>query len=149
MDVILLEKIERLGSLGAVVKVRSGYGRNFLVPAGKALPATQENKSRFEAERAAYELRQDEIRKEAEALAAQVAGIQVVLERPAGSAEKLFGSVTNSDIADYFKAKGVDLPRKVIELPRPIRTLGEHPIRLRLHPDVTPEIMVRIDRSMK
>lgn len=149
MDVILLEKIERLGSLGTVVKVRSGYGRNYLVPSGKALPATKENKARFEAERAAYELRQEEIRGQAEALAAKIAGIQVVLDRPAGSADKLFGSVTNNDVADYFKQQGIDIPRKVIELSRPIRTLGEHPVRLRLHPDVNPEVVVRINRSMK
>lgn len=147
MEVILLEKINKLGELGEKVKVKSGYGRNFLIPQGKALPATAANQVRFEKERAAYLQRQQEIRASAEELATRVAGVQVVLSRPAGSSEKLFGSVTNADIADFFKSKGVDLPRKVIEVPSPIRTLGEHPVRIKLHPDVTLVHPVRVERS--
>ncbi|MEO5366775.1 MAG: 50S ribosomal protein L9 [Magnetococcus sp. WYHC-3] len=148
MEVILLEKISRLGDLGDVVQVRNGFGRNYLLPQGKALPATKANKGRFEAERAGFETRQQEIRAAAESLAAQVANVNVELARPAGSSDKLFGSVTNADIADYFAEKGLDVPRKVIEVPQPIRTLGEHPIRLRLHPDVVPEVMVRVVRTV-
>lgn len=147
MEVILLEKINKLGELGEKVKVKSGYGRNFLIPQGKALPATRDNQLRFEKERAAYLQRQLEIKAAADTLAAQVQAVQVTLGRPAGSSDKLFGSVTNSDIADFYKAKGVDVPRKVIELPNPIRTLGEHPIRVKLHPDVILSVSVRVERS--
>ncbi|MBF0284266.1 MAG: 50S ribosomal protein L9 [Magnetococcales bacterium] len=149
MELILLEKIEKLGALGELVKVKDGYGRNFLVPEGKALPATKSNLARFEKERAELEKRQADIRTGAEALALRLSEIQVVLDRPAGSSEKLFGSVTNNDIADFLKEKGVEIPRKAIEVPRPIRTLGDHPVRVKLHPDVSPEIIVRVERSVK
>lgn len=149
MDVILLEKISKLGELGAVVSVRPGFGRNFLIPGGKALPATAANRARFDQERAALEAKQATIRAEAEALALRLAEIQVVLDRPAGSNEKLFGSVTNADIADFFKSKGVDVPRKTIIIAQPLRTLGSHIIQIRLHPDVSPDVQIRIDRSVK
>lgn len=148
MDVILLEKIDKLGDLGDVVKVRGGFGRNFLLPQGKALPATPPNRERFERERAAFEARQAEVKAVADALAAQIADVRVVLSRPAGSSGKLFGSVTNADIADYYTAQGVEVPRKVVEVVSPIRTLGEHAVRLRLHPDVAPEVTVVVERSM-
>ncbi|MBF0309930.1 MAG: 50S ribosomal protein L9 [Magnetococcales bacterium] len=149
MDVILLEKISKLGELGSVVKVRGGYGRNFLIPQKKALPATAANKARFEQEKADFEQKQAEVRARAEALAARLTGLEVVLDRPAGSGEKLFGAVTNADIAEFFKGKGVEVERKVIEVAAPIKTLGEHIVRLRLHPDVVPELVVRVERSVK
>ncbi|MBF0460078.1 MAG: 50S ribosomal protein L9 [Magnetococcales bacterium] len=146
MELILLEKIGKLGDLGAVVKVRNGYGRNFLIPQGKALPATSVNRARFEKERLAFEARQETIKNNAETLAAQIQEIMVVLDRPAGSSDKLFGSVTNADIAGFFQDKGLTVPRSTIDVPRPIRTLGNHLIRIRLHPDVVPEITVSITR---
>ncbi len=149
MEVILLEKIGKLGDLGDVVKVRAGYGRNFLVPQGKALPATRKNREHFESQRAEFEARQSEILATAEALAVKVAEIQVVLDRPAGTSDKLFGSVTNADIAGFFKEKGVEIPRGAIDVPHPIRTLGEHPVRIRLHPDVIPEVTVLIERRVQ
>ncbi|MBF0368229.1 MAG: 50S ribosomal protein L9 [Magnetococcales bacterium] len=149
MEVILLEKISKLGDLGSVVKVRAGYGRNYLVPQGKALPATKKNLVRFEKERQAFEERQRQVLETAEKLAAAIAEVTVVLERPAGATEKLFGSVTNSDIFTFFEEKGLELPKGVIDVPHPIRTLGEHPIRLRLHPDVIPEVMVHVERQVK
>lgn len=149
MEVILLEKIGQLGNLGDQVKVKAGFGRNFLIPKGKALPATPENKARFEAERADFEERQQEIKELADDLAAKVDEVTVVIDRPAGSSEKLFGSVTNADIAEYFQNEGVDIHRKVVEIVQPIRTLGEHAVRLRLHPDVVPEIVVTVERSVR
>ncbi len=148
MEVILLEKIGKLGDLGSVVQVRAGYGRNFLVPEGKALPATKKNRERFEVERAAFEARQADVFGRAEALAAQIAGIEVVLDRPAGSSDKLFGSVTNSDIATFFLERGIETPRGSIDVPQPIRTLGEHVVRIRLHPDIIPEVKVRVERRV-
>ena len=148
MEVILLEKIGKLGDLGAVVKIRSGYGRNFLIPQGKALPATRKNRAQFEAQRAAYEARQTGILEVAKTLAVAIADVQVVMDRPAGNSDKLFGSVTNADIAQFFKEKGIDVPRSTIDVPYPIRTLGEHTVRIRLHPDIIPEVSVRIDRRV-
>lgn len=146
MELILLEKIGKLGELGAVVRVRNGYGRNFLVPQGKALPATPANRARFEAERVAFEARQEAIKKGAEELAARIQEVTVTLDRPAGSSDKLFGSVTNGDIASFFQERGIEVPRSTIDVPKPIRTLGEHLVRIRLHPDVVPEIRISIIR---
>ncbi len=148
MEVILLEKIGKLGDLGDMVRVRGGYGRNYLVPQGKALPATKENRAVFDARKAEFEARQKEILDTANVLAEKVAAINLVLDRPAGATEKLFGSVTNSDIAAFFKENGVEVVRSAIDIPKPIRTLGEHPVRIRLHPDVVPEITVTVERSV-
>ncbi|MEO5364265.1 MAG: 50S ribosomal protein L9 [Magnetococcus sp. DMHC-8] len=146
MELILLEKIGKLGELGAVVKVRNGYGRNFLIPQGKALPATPVNRARFEAERQAFEARQEGIKRTAEELAARIREVTVVLDRPAGSSDKLFGSVTNADIAGFFQEKGIEVPRSTIDVPKPIRTLGDHLVRIRLHPDIVPDVTVTITR---
>lgn len=148
MELILLEKIGKLGDLGSVVSVRNGYGRNFLIPQGKALPATKRNRIHFENKRLSFEARQDDIKSKAEHLAARINEVAVVLDRPAGSSDKLFGSVTNADIASFFKEKGIDVPRSTIDVPQPIRTLGEHPVRIRLHPDVVPEIIVSVLRRV-
>ncbi|MBF0110690.1 MAG: 50S ribosomal protein L9 [Magnetococcales bacterium] len=148
MEVILLEKISRVGNLGEQVKVRGGYGRNFLIPQGKALPATKENMARFEQQKADFQKRQDEILATAMELAAQVEEIAVVLDRPAGTTEKLFGSVTNADISSFYKEKGLDIPRSQIDVPHPIRVLGEHTIRIRLHPDVIPVVKVVVERRV-
>ncbi|MBF0624229.1 MAG: 50S ribosomal protein L9 [Magnetococcales bacterium] len=149
MEVILLEKISKLGNLGDMVRVKNGFGRNFLVPQGKALPATDANRARFEADRVAFEERQARVKVEAEQLAAHIAEVEFVLDRPAGATDKLFGSVTSSDLAAFLKEKGIDVARGLIELPHPIRTLGEHHARIRLHPDVTPDVVVRVERSVK
>ncbi|ABK44958.1 LSU ribosomal protein L9P [Magnetococcus marinus MC-1] len=149
MEVILLEKIGKIGNLGEVVKVRSGYGRNFLIPQGKALPATSENKSVFEAQRADYEARQAEILADAETLAAKVDEVSVVMKRPAGAMDKLFGSVTSADIAVFYKDLGLNIPRNIIDVLTPIRTLGEHQVRVRLHPDVVRVISIQVERAVK
>ncbi len=146
MELILLEKIGKLGDLGAIVKVRNGYGRNFLIPQGKALPATPNNRVRFETERLAFESRQEAVKKMAEELAARIREVTVILDRPAGSSDKLFGSVTNGDIASFFQEKGIDIARSTIDVPRPIRTLGDHLVRIRLHPDIVPDITISITR---
>ncbi len=149
MDLILLEKIGKLGSLGDVVKVRAGYGRNYLVPQGKALPATRKNRDHFESQRAEFEAKQSDVLAVAETLAGRIAEIEVLLDRPAGTSDKLFGSVTNADISGFFKEQGVEIPRGAIDVPYPIRTLGEHLVRIRLHPDVIPEVAVRIERRVQ
>lgn len=147
MDVILLEKIDKLGDLGDVVKVKNGFGRNFLIPEGRALPATKGNQAKFEAERAEYEKRQDEVKAAAEELAAKVEAVKVVLTRPAGNSDKLFGSVTNADIAAFYREQGVEVRRRVVELAQPIRTLGDHEVRIRLHSDVLLVVNVHVERA--
>ncbi|MBF0124049.1 MAG: 50S ribosomal protein L9 [Magnetococcales bacterium] len=149
MEVILLEKIGKLGELGEIVRVKDGYARNYLLPRNKALFATKENRGRFETERLAFEQRQREVRAAAEALAARINEIAIILERPAGVMDKLFGSVTNNDIAQFLARNGIEVPRGIIEPVRPIRTLGEHAVRIRLHPDVVMEISVRVERGGK
>lgn len=148
MEVILLEKISRIGDLGERVKVRGGFGRNFLIPQGKALPATRENLARFERQKAEFEQRQEEILANAKELSARIQEVSVVLDRPAGTSEKLFGSVTNADISSYYKEKGLDIPRSQIDVPHPIRVLGEHTVRIRLHPDVIPVVKVTVERRV-
>ena len=148
MDVILLEKIGKLGALGSVVRVRNGYGRNFLIPQGKALSATPGNRVHFEKQRIAFEARQENVKKAAELLAERIAEVSVELDRPAGSSDKLFGSVTNSDIASFFKEQDIVVPRSAIDVPKPIRTLGDHLVRIRLHPDIVPEITVSVFRRV-
>ncbi len=149
MELILLEKVEKLGDLGEIVQVRAGYGRNYLIPKGKALQATPSNKARFEKEKELYEKKHQEELKKAEEMAAQLEDIDIVLSRPAGVSDKLFGSVTNNDVANYLQKKGIDIHRRVIEIPMAIRTLGEHTVRFRLHPDVTPEMTITVERSVR
>nr|CRH04506.1 50S ribosomal protein L9 [Candidatus Magnetococcus massalia] len=149
MEVILLEKLGKLGDLGEMVKVRPGFGRNYLIPMGKALPATDENRAQFEAQRAEYEARQAEVLAEAEAVAAKIDEIKVTMDRPAGAMDKLFGSVTNADIASYYKEHDITIARNLIDVLQPIRTLGEHAIRIRLHADVVRVVNIQIERAVK
>lgn len=147
MDVILLEKVRNLGDLGDQVKVRPGYGRNFLIPTGKAVPANAENTAKFEARRADLEKAAAETLAAAQARAEQLSGLgRVVLTRKAGDEGKLFGSVSTADIAEVITAAGVDVEKREVELPEgPIRLTGEYPIEVVLHTDVTATITVAVE----
>lgn len=147
MDVILLEKVRNLGDLGDQVKVRPGYGRNFLIPTGKAVPANAENTAKFEARRADLEKAAAEALAAAQARAEQLSGLgRVVLTRKAGDEGKLFGSVSTADIAEVITAAGVDVEKREVELPEgPIRLTGEYPIEVVLHTDVTATITVAVE----
>ena len=136
MDVILLERVQNLGQIGDVVKVKPGYARNFLLPTRKALRATEANKAKFESQRAQIEAMNLEKRSEAEGVKHKVDGLKVVLIRQAGETGQLFGSVNGRDIADAITASGFTVERRQIILDRPIKTLGLHPIRVALHPEV-------------
>ncbi|HKJ88282.1 MAG TPA: 50S ribosomal protein L9 [Gammaproteobacteria bacterium] len=145
MDVILLEKVENLGGLGDVVKVAPGYARNFLIPKEKALPASEANKRRFAAQRKAYEQRQEELLHFYRTMGDQIEGTTVQLDRRVAEAGRLFGSVSNADIADALKDQGFELERGMILLPQgPLKEVGDHEIQVRLHPDVTVNITVSI-----
>jgi large subunit ribosomal protein L9 len=145
MEVILLEKIHRLGALGDKVSVRPGYGRNFLIPKRKAVPATAENVARFEAERADLERTQAQILSTAQARAEKLQGLQVVIGAKAGAEGKLFGSVGTVDIADAINAAGASAEKREVRLPNgPLREIGEYAIEIHLHADVTVEVKVKI-----
>lgn len=145
MEVILLEKVANLGNIGDRVKVKSGYGRNFLLPQGKATLATAANIAVFEARRAELERKQADELAAAQARVAQVQKIRLRLTAKAGSEGKLFGSLGTVDIAEACTAAGVPVERSEVRLPAgPIRTTGEHQIELHLHTDVNATIQVEV-----
>lgn len=147
MEVVLLERIEKLGLMGDVVTVRDGYARNFLLPQNKALRATKANLAQFESQRAQLEARNLELKQEAEAIAGRMAGLKVVVVRQAGDTGQLYGSVSNRDIADALTEAGYTVDRRQVMLAQPIKTLGLETVRIVLHPEVTLTIDVNIARN--
>ena len=147
MDVILLERIDKLGQMGDVVSVKTGYARNFLLPQKKALRATDANKSYFESKRTELEAINLERRTEAEAVAKKMDGLHVVLVRQAGEGGQLYGSVTARDVADSLKEEGVKMDRGQVELNATIKQLGQYPVPVKLHPEVSVDITVTVSRS--
>ena len=145
MQVILLEKIGKLGELGEQVNVRPGYGRNFLIPSGKAVPATPENIEKFEAQRAELEQAQADTLATAQARAEQVNDLEIVLPRRIVSDDRLYGSVSVSDIAEAVQSAGQQVTKHEIRLPDgPFRTLGDYEVELHLHADVSARIKLKI-----
>jgi large subunit ribosomal protein L9 len=147
MQVILLQRIGRLGQMGDVVNVKDGYARNFLLPQKKALRATEENRARFESQRAQLEANNLELKKEAEAVAEKLDGKSFVAIRSAGDTGQLYGSVSTRDIADVVTAGGFTIERRQVILDRPIKTLGLHETRVALHPEVVVKIALNVARS--
>ncbi len=147
MDVILLERVAKLGQMGDVVSVKDGYARNFLLPQGKALRANEANKARFDADKAQLEARNLETKKEAEALADRLNGQQFVVIRSASDGGSLYGSVTPRDIAEVATAKGFSVDRKQVVLLAGIKDLGLHTVNVVLHPEVTAQITINVARS--
>jgi large subunit ribosomal protein L9 len=145
MEVILLEKVENLGNIGDKVKVRSGYGRNFLLPKGKATLATAENIAVFEARRAELEQREAEELGAAQQRADQLSGLSVRIPARAGSEGKLFGSIGTVDIAEACTSAGVEVQRSEVRLPEgPLRVLGEHAVEFHLHTDVNTTVTITV-----
>jgi large subunit ribosomal protein L9 len=147
MDVILLERISRLGQMGETVKVRDGFARNFLLPQGKALRANDANKKKFEGQRAQLEARNLERKSEAQKIAEQLDGKTFVVVRSAGETGQLYGSVSTRDIADLVTAEGFSVGRNQIELNQPIKTIGLTNVAISLHPEVEVTITLNIARS--
>jgi large subunit ribosomal protein L9 len=147
MEVILLERIERLGQMGDLVTVKPGYARNFLLPQGKALRATEANKKRFETDRAQLEAENLARKGEAEQVAAKMEGMSVTLIRAASEMGQLYGSASSRDIADRIIDAGVTITRNQVDLNTAIKTLGLFPIRIVLHPEVSVDVTVNIARS--
>jgi large subunit ribosomal protein L9 len=147
MEVVLLERIEKLGQMGEIVSVKNGYARNFLLPQGKALRATGENMKRFEEQRAELEARNLERKAEADKVAGRMTDVSIVLVRQAGENGQLYGSVSARDIADGLSAAGYKVERTQVVLDRPIKELGLHGIRVSLHPEVSVTVSVNVARS--
>lgn len=147
MHVILLERVENLGAIGDEVKVRDGFARNFLLPHKKALRANEANRKLFEARRAEIEARNAEARTTAEKASIGVDGKTYVLIRQAGEAGQLYGSVSARDIADEIAKSGAKIDRAAVVLDKPIKTVGIHPVRIRLHAEVSVNVSVNVARS--
>lgn len=147
MDVILLERISRLGAVGDVVRVRDGFARNYLIPQKKALRASKANRDYFESQREALEKQNAERRQEAETQAKQMDGLIVTVVRQASDDGKLYGSVSVRDVADAMKAKGYEIDRRLIDLNTAIKSLGGYTITVNLHPEVPVDVKVHVARN--
>lgn len=147
MDVILLERIERLGQMGDVVRVKPGFARNFLLPRKKALRATKENKALFETQRATLEARNLERRQEAQSLAERLNDLSVVVIRQASETGQLYGSIRPRDIAEAVGEKGLKIERTQVKLDQPIKAIGITKVKVALHPEVSIEVAVNVARS--
>ena len=147
MDVILLERIAKLGQMGETVKVRDGFARNYLLPLGKALRANEANRKRFEAERSTLEARNLERKSEAQGVAEKLDGKSFVIVRSAGETGQLYGSVAARDIIESLAAEGFNVGRNQVELNTPIKAIGLHKVVLHLHAEVAITIEVNVARS--
>jgi large subunit ribosomal protein L9 len=147
MQVILLERIPRLGQMGDEVRVRDGYARNFLLPQGKALRANDANRTRFEKQRAELEARNLERKGEAEAVHTKLDGTSYIVIRSAGETGQLYGSVSTRDIAEALEAEGFKVARTQVRLNQPIKTIGIHSVLISLHPEVESKVTVNVARS--
>jgi large subunit ribosomal protein L9 len=149
VDLILLQRVEKLGQMGELVSVKPGYARNFLLPQAKAVRATKANKERFERERVQLEAQNLKRREEAERVAERVAGLTVTLIRQASEAGALYGSVSSRDISDAATAAGLSISRNQVLLVHPIKSLGISSVRVELHPEVIIDIKVNAARSVE
>ncbi len=147
MELILLERVAKLGQMGDIVSVRNGYARNFLLPQGKAIRANAANKARFEAERAQLEARNLEAKSEAEALAERIGEKTVIVIRAASETGQMYGSVSTRDLAEAVSEDGVSISRSQVSLERPIKTIGLHAVTVILHPEVEITITANVARS--
>jgi large subunit ribosomal protein L9 len=149
MQIILLERIEKLGQMGDLVNVKPGYARNYLLPQGKALRANKANKERFESERSQREADNLERRKDAEIEAEKMIGLAINMVRAASEMGQLFGSVTSRDISEAVTEAGFTINRDQVILDKSIKTLGLHGVRVRLHPEVSISVTVNIARTLE
>lgn len=147
MEVVLLERVEKLGQMGDVVTVKPGYGRNYLLPQGKALRATKANMAQFEAQRAQLEARNLELKAEAQTVADKLDGQSFVIIRSASEMGALYGSVTPRDVADAATEGGFSVDKRQVSLDKPVKELGLHDIRIVLHPEVSATVTINVARS--
>ena len=149
MQVILLERIGRLGQMGDVVTVKDGFARNFLLPQRKALRATDDNRKQFETQRVQLEARNLDLKREAEVVSAKLNGKNFTAIRTAGDTGQLYGSVSARDLAEIITAGGFSIDRRMVALDNPIKTLGLHTARVQLHPEVSSKVTLNVARSQE
>ncbi|HEY5908462.1 MAG TPA: 50S ribosomal protein L9 [Vicinamibacteria bacterium] len=147
MEVILREDVNNLGRRGDIVKVAEGYGRNFLLPRGKAVAVNAANKAMVEKEKKAAQARAAKEKGDAEDLAKRIAALRFVAPRKVGENEQLYGSVTSGDVADFLKAKGIELDKRKVQLEDAIKRLGDHEVKIRVHPDVVATLKVLVTKE--
>ena len=147
MKIILVEDVPALGKMGDLVKVAGGYGRNFLIPQGKAIQATTQNMKILEHQTKQLKEKVDKIKREAEKMAKRIEAVSCTVTKPAGEEEKLFGSVTSMDIAESLRVDGIEIDRRKIILDEPIKTLGIYTIPIKLHPEVTAHVKVWVVKT--
>ena len=149
MESVLLERVQKLGKIGDVVKVKPGYARNFLLPRGKALRANKQNLAKFEAERSAIEARNADAKKSAELLSESIGDLNVDIVRAASEMGQLYGSVTSRDISEAISKAGYEVEKRLVVMDAAIKTLGLFTIKLALHPEVNKKIVVNVARSLE
>jgi large subunit ribosomal protein L9 len=147
MEIILREDVEKLGRRGEIVKVAEGYGRNYLLPRGLGMAVNAANKAMIEKERKAWEVRLAKERAEWQAVADRIGGLRFVAPRKVGENEQLYGSVTSGDVAEFLKAKGVEIDKRKVQLEEPIKKLGDHEVKIKLHPDVVATLKLLVSKE--
>ena len=147
MELILREDVDKLGRRGEVVKVADGYGRNFLLPRGLAMAVTTANQARIGKERKVHEARLAKEKAEFEALAARIGGLRFIAPRKVGENEQLYGSVTSGDIGEFLKSKGIEIDKRKVQIDEPIKHLGEHEVKIKLHPEVAATLKLLVTKE--
>jgi len=147
MELILRDDVDKLGRRGEVVKVADGFARNYLVPRGLAMPVTEANKAMIEKEKRAWAARMAKEKAEFESLAQQIAALRFVAPRKVGENEVLYGSVTSGDIAEFLEGKGIAIDKRKIQLDEPIKHLGEHEVKVKLHPEVSAALKLLVTKE--
>jgi large subunit ribosomal protein L9 len=147
VELMLREDVEKLGRRGDVIKVAEGYGRNYLLPRGLAVPVTEANKALIARERKAHEARVSKEKAESQVLADRIGGLRFIAPRKVGEHDVLYGSVTSGDVADFLKGKGVEIDKRKVLLDEPIKKLGEHDVRIKLHPEVTATLKLLVSKE--
>jgi large subunit ribosomal protein L9 len=147
VEVILREDVLNLGRRGDIVKVAEGYGRNFLLPRGLAMAVTEANKAMIARERQAYDAKLAKEKSEFESVAQRIGALRFVAPRKVGENDVLYGSVTAGDIAEYLKGKGVEIDKRKVQLDEPIKRLGEHEVKIKLHPEVVASLKLLVSKE--
>lgn len=147
MEVILREDVDKLGHRGDVVKVAEGYGRNFLLPRGLAMAVTDANKAMIARERKGFEAKAAKEKADFESLAQRIGALRFIAPRKVGEHDALYGSVTSGDIADFLKSKGIEIDKRKVQLEEPIKKLGDHEVKVKLHPEVLATVRVLVSKE--
>jgi len=147
MELILREDVSTLGRRGDVIKVADGYGRNYLLPRGLAMAITDANKAMIEKEKKAHAARMAKEKAEFETLAGRIAGLRFIAPRKVGENDQLYGSVTSGDVGEFLRAKGIDIDKRKVQLEEPIKQLGEHEVKVKLHPEVVATLKLLVTKE--